>query len=162
MRLGLRRLSIMFAALSGLWLAATIVPVLYAICFPAADFQQIVRALRLQTAPPPLAIVSVQTTIESAGPLLRAVQVGYFSKLTITVQLNSERKSRRTQQSYLASFARIRKPVLLIIEREEQDGVVRRYEIGEGEPFSLVRSLGIPIVVFACALYMLNRKPQTP
>lgn len=157
-RLSPRTFWILLFVLSGLWLGASVFTVLYGIFSPAANFQEIVRALEMRGEPPLQAASAIQQTIIAVGPMQRAVQVGYYSKVTLTLQLGAKRKEKRTQASYIAWFQKVQKPILLILERNETDGVVQGYVIAEGEPMSIARSFAAKLLLFAFSLYMVIRK----
>jgi len=144
--------------LSSLWVAATFVPMLYSVLFPAPDFQVIVHALELRGTPPPFAADTVRQVVAASGPLQRTLQVGYYTQVSATYQSNGSHKTRRTQVSYLAWFQNLPKPILLLVERRENNGVLEGYKIGEGEPMSLVRAIGLPLLALAFSFYMMRRK----
>jgi len=156
--LGSKTFWIVALVLSGLWVAAVFGPVLYGTLFPAEDFTAIRQALEQRGAPPPLAAAAVADAVSSSGVMRRSVQVGFFSKITVTLQLGAQHKSRRTQASYIAWFEKLPGPILLLIQRNEEDGSVRSYQIDEGEPRSIVRPVVLPLLVFIFSLYMVCRK----
>jgi hypothetical protein len=161
-RLSIKAFLIGLFALSSLWVAVTFFPILYSIAAPPRDLQQVVCALEMRCSAPPQAAAAVQAALASAGPLRRAVQVGYYSGATETVQLNASHISKRTQISYAAWFQNVPKPVLLVISRSESDGVFEGYRVLEGEPMSLVVGYASPLLLFAFSLYLLRRKNNPP
>jgi hypothetical protein len=97
--------------------------------------------------------------IAEAGPLRRALQVGYHSEVSATFQLNNSHASRTTQVAYIAWFQKSPKPILLLVERTETDGVLQGYRINQGAPMSLVGGAAFPLVFFAFSLVLfLKRK----
>jgi hypothetical protein len=114
--------------------------------------------LETRCSAPPEAAATVQATLASAGPLRRAVQVGYYSGAATTLQLNASHTSRRTQISYLAWFQNIPKPLLLLVSKSETDGAFDGYRIGEGEPRSLIVGYALPLLFFTFCLYFARRK----
>jgi hypothetical protein len=160
--LGSKKFWVLTLVFSSLWLAAIVVPIVYATLFPAQDFIAIRKALQMRGAPPPLAAAAVDKTIAAAGRLRWAVQVTYYSKITMTIQLNAKHTSGRTLVGYLASFDNIHRPTLLVVQRNEEDGALTSYQIGEGEPASFATSLGLPSVLFAVSLWILRRKKHAP
>lgn len=158
-RLSLRVFIIGLLVLSSLWVAATLLPVLYSVLFPPRDIQVIVRALEGKGSPPPGPGTTVVTeTMAEAGPLRRALQVGYHTEVSATFRLNNSHTSETTQVSYVAWFQKIPKPILLLVERTEMDGVLQGYRINQGAPMSLVGSLAFPLVVFAFSLVLFLKR----
>jgi hypothetical protein len=64
-----------------------------------------------------------------------------------------------TQVSYLASFQKIHRPILLVVERYEMDGAIQGYRIAEGLIMSIVIEIGLPVLLFALSLYMVVKRP---
>jgi hypothetical protein len=159
-RLSLRIFIIGLLVLSSFWVAATFLPVLYSVLFPPHDIQGIVRALEGKGGAPPGPATTVVEEIRAlAGPLRRAWQVGYHSEVSATFQVNNSHTSRTTQASYIAWFQKNPKPILLLVERTETDGVLQGYRINQGAPLSLVGSFAYPLVLFAFSLVLfLKRK----
>ena len=161
-RLSVKAFLIGLLALSSLWVAVTFVPILYSIVAPPRDLQQVICALEMRCSAPPEAAAAVQAALASAGPLRRAVQVGYYSGVTGTVQVNASHISKRTQISYAAWFQNVPKPMLLLVSRSESDGVFEGYRVGEGEPMSLIVGYAKPLLLFAFSLYLVRRKNNPP
>jgi hypothetical protein len=158
-RLSLRVFIIGLLVLSSLWVGATFVPVLYSMVFPPRDIHDIVRALEQRgNAPPGMATTVAEQIIAQAGPMQKALQVGYHSEVSARLQLNNSHTTRTTQVSYVAWFQKIPKPILLLIERSETDGVLQGYQINEGAPMSLIGSFAFPLAVFAFALFLFLRR----
>jgi hypothetical protein len=159
-RLSLRVFIIGLLALSSLWVAAGFLPLVYSMLFPPRDIQQIVRALEGKgNAPPGPATTVVEEMLGLAGPLRRALQVGYHVEVSATFRLNNSHTTRTTQLSYIAWFQKIPGPMLLLVERTETDGVLESYQINQGAPMSLIGSYASPLLVFAFSLVLfLKRK----
>lgn len=156
--MSIRAFGIGLLALSSLWAAVTFLPILYSVVSPPRDLQQVICALEMRCSAPPEAAATVQAAVAAAGPLRRALQVGYYSGVTATLGLNASHASRRTQLSYVAWFQNIPKPMLLVVSRAESDGVFEGYRIGEGEPRSLIVGYASPLLLFAFSLYLMRRK----
>ncbi|MBZ5662143.1 MAG: hypothetical protein LAO08_17215 [Acidobacteriia bacterium] len=156
--LGRRGFCIILLVISSLWVSDVFLPILYAVAFPAADFREIVQALELRGTSPPEATIAVQRVIAAAGPLRRAALVSTYSKVGVTLQLGAKHQTKRTQEGYIAWFENRHKPILLLIEHTQIDNSVKTYEIGEGEPTSVIRALGFPLLALAISAYMVRRK----
>ena len=101
-KLRLRTFWIVLLVLSSLWVADVFGPVIYSFLTPKPDFQDIVHALEGRGTPPPQALAAIQGTMASAGLLRRAIQIGYYDKITGTFQLNASHTTRKTQLAYVA------------------------------------------------------------
>jgi hypothetical protein len=152
-----RKFGVISFILWTLWVAVIVVPLLYGIVFPARDFRQIIEALKLQGASPVQAAGPVQQVITVAGPLRRAVRVGSYSAVGVMLQENEKHVVKRTEASYAAWFQKIHKPILLLLERFERDGVLQGYVIKQGQPNVLIRNSGLPFVLFGFSLYMMRK-----
>jgi hypothetical protein len=154
-----RTFAIGLLVFSSLWVAATLLPLLYSVFFPPGDLRGIVRALEMRGTAPPQATAIVQQTIAEAGPLRRAVQVGFYSGIAATFRLHASHYTKKTQVSYLAWFQKIRKPLILVIDRYESDGVLH-YEIAEAEggPVGFARLYVLPLLALGVSLYLVRRR----
>lgn len=156
-RLSLRVFVIGLLVLSSLWVLLGFVPILYSIVFPPRDLQEIVGALKARRSAPPQAAAIVQQTIDSVGNLRRAVRVGYHIQAAATMNVNGSHTSRTTQVAYVAWFQNLSKPILLLIERSETDGVFQNYAIEQGAPMSLVTAYAYPLIALGLSLYLVRR-----
>lgn len=156
-RLSLRVFVIGLLVLSSLWVLLGFVPIMYSIVFPPRDLQEIVRALEVRGTVSPQAAAIVQQTIDSAGTLRRAVRVGYHVQASATLNVKSSHSSKTTQVAYVAWFQNLSKPILLLIERSETDGVFQSYRIDEGAPMSLVGAYAYPLIALGLSLYLVRR-----
>jgi hypothetical protein len=157
-KLRLRTFWIVLLVLSGLWVADVFGPIIYSVLFPKPDFQDIVHALEGRGTPPPQVSASVQGTISNVGPMERAIQIGYFTRVTATFQLNASHTTRKTQVSYLAWFQKLPKPTIIVINRYQTDGGLENYEMGEGEIGGIARSLGIPLLALTFSIFVVWKK----
>lgn len=155
-----KKLWLIPSILVGLWVGLVFVPNLYGVAFPPPDFSQIVRALEVNGEPPPQAATYVNQWVGGAGPLERAVPVAYYVGVEATFQFGASRSTKKTQMSYAAWFRDIHKPILLVVERYDLSSGERSYAIGEGEPASVIRAMGLPPLLFIFFLYMTLRKPS--
>jgi hypothetical protein len=160
-KLRLRTFWIVLLVLSSLWVANVFGLLVYSFLTPKQDFQDIVHALEGWGTPPPQASASVQETMASAGPLQRTLQIGYFTKITRTFQLNASHTTRMTQVAYVAWFQRLPKPVMLIISRNQTDGRLQNYEIGEGEVWSMARVLGLPLLALGFSIFVVCKRDSS-
>ena len=129
--------------------------------FPKEDVQQIVAALEERGTPPAEAATIVQGVINAAGPLGRAVPVGYYSGATKKFQLNGFHDSETikiSQASYIAWFQNPSAPRFFAITRYESSGDRRAYEISKVDPVTLVRGYAQSLLLFAVSLFLLRRR----
>ena len=161
LKLSLRTFIIGLFVASTLWMLVTFLPVVYSMIFPPRDLQQIVRALELRETSALDVAPAVQQVIAQAGPLKRAVHVGYHVGVTETIQHLQSHRSKTTQMAYIAWFGKLPKPILLLIMRNEVDGALDSYDIYQGTPMSMVTGFAYPILLFAISLYLL-RKRKSP
>jgi hypothetical protein len=139
-----KKLWLIPSILAGLWVGLVFVPIFYGVAFPPPDFSQIVRALQVNGEPPHQAAAYVNQWVGGAGPLQRAVPVGYYAGVEATFQLGASRSIKKMQMSYVAWFRDIHKPILLVIECYDSSSGERTYAIGEGEFASVIRAMGLP------------------
>ena len=152
MRIRYRTFSIILVVFSSLWLLGVYGPLVYGLLSGPQDLQAIIHALENKGVAPPLAAAAVQETIVAAGPLQRAMQVGYFRGASITMKVHEQHTENRVQATYVAWFQRLQKPVLLILERKKIDDAAETYEIAEGQPMSMVRALALPWVAWTLSI----------
>lgn len=152
MRIRFRTFLIVLLVLSSLWMVAVYGPLLYGLFFGPQDLQAILHALENRGVAPPAAAAIVRQAITAAGPLQRAIPVGYFRGGSFTTKLGQTHSESRVQTTYIAWFQRLPKPILLILERKHSDNRPETYQIDEGEPMSLLRALLVPVVVFVFSI----------
>jgi hypothetical protein len=130
------------------------------VAFPKQDVQQIVTALEERGTPPPEAATIVQGVIDAAGPLGRAIPVGYYSGATKRFQLNGSHTEtiKISQASYVAWFQNPSAPRFFAITRYEGSGDRRAYEISTVDPVIIVRGYALPFLLFAVSLFLLRRR----
>lgn len=157
-KLRLRTFWVLLLVFSGFWVADVFGPLIYSFLSPKPDFQEIVHALEGRGTPPPRASAAVEGMMSSAGLLQRAIQVGYYSGVTATFQLNASHTTRKTQMAYLAWFLRLSKPTILIINRYQTDGGLQEFEVGEGEIWGFARGLGMPLLALAFSIFAVSKR----
>src|ERR1700694_855829 len=91
-----RRLWFVLLAISGLWIVVILISILFSILFPRADFQKIVQSLEVNGSSSLGADTSIQKTIAMAGRLRRAVQISYYSGVTVTFQLGENHMTKKS------------------------------------------------------------------
>jgi hypothetical protein len=157
MRISLRTFSILLLVASSLWLLAVLAPPVYCWFKPPQDFQAVVWALQNRGWKPPASAASaVQQTIASAGPLQRALQIGYYVRAQVTLQANQQHVRNEAQASYVATFQNLGMPILLIVQKQQIDNGMEDYQIAQGDPTGLVRGFLLPCAVFAGAVLTLR------
>lgn len=148
-------------AMSSLWVIDVYGPIIYSMLSPKSDLKEIALALESRGTPPPQLADGIQEIISSVGPMQRAIQVGYYSGVEATFQYKNSHTTKKTQVAYIAWFQKRPKPILLLISRLETDGSLTRYSINEGEPWSLARPMGLPLLTLAFSIFMV-RKRRSP
>lgn len=98
----------------------------------------------------------MEQTIASAGPLQRAVQIGYYVRAQVTLQANQQHLRSEAQASYIAMFQNFKMPILLIVQKQQIDNGIEDYQIAQGDPTGLIRGFLLPCVVFAGAIFALR------
>jgi hypothetical protein len=91
-RLSLRSFWTFLLVVSTLWLAIVLLPLLYVMFSPDADFHAIVWALEMRQDPPLQAAEVVQQMIAAAGQLEGAVQIGYYSEVGLRFRREASHK----------------------------------------------------------------------
>lgn len=160
-KLRLRTFWIVLLVFSGIWVTNVFGPLIYSALFPNPDLQNIVRALEGHGTAPSDVSAAVETTIASAGTLQRTIQVGYYSGVTATFQLNASHSTRKTSVAYLAWFQKLPKPTILVIFRNQTDGGRQNYGMGEGEVRDVARGLGLPLLALAFSIFAVCKR-STP
>jgi hypothetical protein len=153
--------AIILFVLSGLFMCATFLPLLYSLVLPNANLLGVVSALKERGTPPPESATLVQQVIASAGPLTKAIEVGYYSGETTTFHLSGSHASEKVkvlQATYVAWFQMRPKPMLMAITRYESDAGQSAYQISEGDPAGLVRGYALPVLLFGVSLFLLRRR----
>lgn len=153
MKISLRTFRILLLVASSLWLLAVLAPPVYCWFAPPKDFQAVVRALENRGSAPAAAASAVQQTIGSAGPLRRALQIGYYYRAQVTIRVNEKHMEKESQASYIASFQGLQRPILLILQKQQIDNGAEDYQIAQGDPTGLVRGFALPWVAFVGAIF---------
>ena len=157
LKLGSRAFPVLLIVFSGLWMAATIFPLVYSLLFPTPDIQHIVGALKgRETLREELAPL-VRGTIDTSGHLRRAIQVGAYWHASAEYKFKESHTTKELELSYLAWFEKRSKPTILIITRTELDSSLVRFDIDEGRPIGTVRAYLLPLVVLAFSVYWFHR-----
>lgn len=121
---------ILVLMLSSFWGASLFGPLLYSVVSPTEDLRAIVLAMQGHGVPPPEAAGMVRDAIDQGGQLWRSIHVAHYSGASIILRNNESHTMTKIEDSYLAWFQRVPKPVLLIVRRYKVDGSVRSYEVG--------------------------------
>jgi hypothetical protein len=153
--------AIILLALSALFLCTTFLPFLYSILFPNEDLQRVVSALEDRASPPLDADSVVQEAKDAAGLLTRAIPVAYYSGMSARFHLNGSHAPERIKQSQvtcIAWFQKRPKPMVMAITLYENEGGQKAYGISEGNPVTLVRGYGLPILLFGAAFFLARRR----
>ena len=155
--------AIMLLVLSSLWMCASFLPLLYSVVFPNRDIEEVLFALEGSGTAPPEAAPIVQQAIAAAGPLRRAVKVGYYSGVTTAVRMSGSHTSERVNQAtYIAWFQKLPRPIVITITRSESDGGQRAFGVNEVDPVSLVRGYAPPVFLFGVSLFLVRRRQLPP
>lgn len=162
LKLNLRNFWILLLVLSSLWVASVFGPLLYSVLSPTEDLWAIVYALQGREVPPSKAAAMVQDALEQGGRLGRIIHVAHYASGSIFLQNNASHTMSKTEDSYIAWFQKVPKPVLLVVRRYKVDGAVQAYEIGSDQAASfLVRAYAPPLLLWLVSIYLL-RKRRSP
>jgi len=161
-KLRLQTFWIILLVLSILWVAAILGPLLFSVLSPTEDLSAIVQALQGRAAPPSKADTIVQQVLELGGPLGRAIHVGHYAGGSVVLQNGASHTMTKVEDTYVAWFRKIPKPILLIVRRYTEDGALKRYEIESADSVSpLARAYAFPVVALAVSIYLV-RKRRSP
>lgn len=161
MRISLRTFCILLVIGASLWVLAVVGPPVYCWFVPPRDFRAVIQALESRGTPPPSAAAAVQQTIDAAGPLRRAVQIGYYVRAEAVVQVNQRHLEKELQASYIAWFQNLPRPILLILQKQQIDNGAEDYQIAQGDPKGLVRGFALPFAALIGAFVALRMsKPR--
>lgn len=148
--------------LSSLWVAATFGPLLYSVLSPTEDLSAIVRALQEREVPRPTTGPIVQQVLQQGGPLGRAIHVGHYAGGSVIFQKGASHRTTKVSDTYIAWFRKIPKPILLMVERYDEDGALQGYEIHSADSISpLARAYALPLVALAVSIFLV-RKRKSP
>ena len=162
MRISLRAFCILLLIIASLWLLAVLAPPVYCWFAPPKDFQAVVQALENRGAAPVSAASAVQQTVAVAGPLRRALQIGYYARAQATVRVNERHLEKESQASYIAWFQNLPHPILLILQKQQIDDGAEDYQIAQGDPKGLLRGFALPFLAFIGAIMALRwSKPKS-
>ena len=157
--------AIVMLVLSSLFMCATFFPLLYSIVVPNEDLEGVVSALEERGAPSLESETVVQQAIDAAGPLRRAIKVGYYSGATKSIHLDGSHTPETinpSQATYIAWFQKRPKPILVAITRYANDEGQKAYGISEVDSVSIVRAYAVPVLLFGVSLFLArNRKSST-
>lgn len=156
MRISLKTFAIVLLIVSSVWLLARLGPPVYCWFVPPKDFQAVVEALENRGSAPATAASAVQQTIASAGPLQRALQIGYYYRAEVAIRVNEKHLQKESQASYIAWFPRLQRPILLILQKQQIDNGAEDYQIAQGDPAGLLRGFLLPMLAFIGAIIALR------
>lgn len=145
-----------------MWIALIVGPILYSVLFPKSEFREIVQKLEVSGSSDLGSDTAIQQAIPASGRLRKAVQISFYSEITITLQHGKNLSIRRSQAGYVAWFENRHKPTLLLIQEIQADDSAKTYEIDEGDAGSLVRGFALPLIALITSLYMVRRKRSMP
>jgi len=145
---------------SSIWIIVTFLPLLYFVLLPPPDLEAIVLAMEGHGDTPPLQVTAdFGKKLTEAGSLRRTIPVAYSSGIFWAFRVNSLHSSlhssRVREVTYLARFEKLPKPMVLVVTSREQEGNPNTYEIDEGQSQSLIRSYGLPWLIFGLSLYFI-------
>jgi hypothetical protein len=156
MKISLRTFAIVLLIISSVWLLARLAPPVYCWFAPPKDFQAVVEALENRGSAPVTAASAVQQTIASAGPLERALQIGYYYRAQVAIRVNEKHLEKESQASYIAWFPKLQRPILLILQKQQIDDGGEDYQIAQGDPTGLLRGFVVPLLAFIGAIVALR------
>jgi hypothetical protein len=153
--------AIVMLVLSSLFMCATFLPLLYSVVLPNEDIQGVVSALEERGAPSLESETVVRQAIDVAGPLSRAIKVGYYSGVTKSIHLAGSQTSETinaTQATYIAWFQRHPGPTLVSITCYKNGEDQKAYAISSADPVRIVRAYAIPICLLGVSLLLARRR----
>ena len=158
-KLSLQNFWILLLVLSSLWVASVFGPLLYSMLFPTEDLWAIVHSLQGRGVPPSKAAALVQDAFEQGGPVGRIIHVAHYAGESILIQNSASHTMSKTEDSYIAWFQKVPKPVLLVVRGYKVDGAVQSYEIGSDEATNfLVRAYVPPLLAWLVSIYLVRRR----
>lgn len=158
-KLRLQTFWIVLLVLSILWVAGTFGPLLYSMISPTADLSAIVRALQGQGNPPSAAGTLVQQVLAQGGPLERAIHVGHYAGGSVIFKNGTSHTMSKISDTYVAWFSKIPKPIVMVVQRYNEDGVLQRYEVGSADSVSAVlRIYAFPLLALAVSIYLVCKR----
>jgi hypothetical protein len=156
MKISLRTFAVLLLIVSSIWLLARLAPPVYCWFVPPRDFQAVVEALENRGSAPATAASAVQQTVASAGPLVRALQIGYYYRAQVAIHVNEKHLEKESQASYIAWFPKLQRPILLILQKQQIDNGAEDYQIAQGDPMGLLRGFLLPLLAFIGAIIALR------
>ena len=156
MKISARTFAVVLLIVSSVWLLARLAPPVYCWFKPPKDFQAVVDALESRGSAPATAVSAVQQTIASAGPLVRAWQIGYYYRAQVAIRVNEKHLEKESQASYIAWFPKLERPILLILQKQQIDDGAEDYQIAQGDPAGLLRGFLLPFLAFIGAIIALR------
>lgn len=152
-----RVVPLVLLVISSLWMAASVFPLFYSLCFPNTDIRHIVRAFEgKETLRADLAPLGEATN--SVGRLKRAIQVAAYLGASAEYKHGESHTTKTTQLSYLAWFEKRSKPTILVVSRTETDNSRTHFDIHEDNPLDTLRFYLVPAAVVAVSIYWFRRK----
>jgi hypothetical protein len=164
LKLSLRSIWILLFVLSSLWVAAVFGPFLYSVVSPSDDLWAFVHALQGRGVAPPRATGTVQETLEGEGLLGRAIHIAHYTGGSVTRHFddNVSHTMKTIEDTYIAWFQKIPRPVVLVVRRFDVDGVMQGYEVSSANVTGfLVRGNAPPVLAWAISI-LLVRKRRSP
>ncbi|HTU34886.1 MAG TPA: hypothetical protein VMF66_13880 [Candidatus Acidoferrum sp.] len=160
MRISNRALPIVLLIAAFAWTVATFSPLIYYLFVPNPDIQALVGALEGRQNPPFSLDSLVQQAKAQLGHLRRAIPVGAYYGASATLNIKKSYTTRKVQVCYVAWFEKRPKPGVFFISREETDNSHLNFVLTEGDPSSILRAYGLPMLLLALALFWLWKRPS--
>jgi hypothetical protein len=158
LKVSARAVPIALLALSSLWLAVYLFPLVFFLLFPATEIRQLTASLKNQQAPPQEMEAAQQQIFATAGHLKRAIPVGAFYYGSVEYKLGDWIVSRTTEVSYLAWLDRRSQPTILIITKTKVGNSLIHIHIGEGRPINTARVYAPPLLTFGLCLALYYKR----
>jgi len=161
-KLRLQTFWIILLALSILWVVAVFGPLIYSVLSPTQDLSAIVRAFQGREVPPTKAETIVQQVLEQGGTLVRAIHIGHYAGGSVVHQYGASHTTTKVSDTYIAWFRKIPRPILLVVQRYNEDGVLQRYEVQSADSISpMARVYALPLIALAVSIFLV-RKRKSP
>jgi len=154
---------IVLFVVSSIYMGVFFLPLLYSLVFPNADIEQVAEALKEGGIAPMDADTAVEQAKAALGPLTKAVQIGWgydASKQYHLAGSHERTTTTATSYIYLAWFAKLPKPIVIVIALYENDAGQKAYRISQVSGMLLARQLVPPLLLFAVSVFLMFGKSK--
>lgn len=162
MKISNRALPIVLLVVAIAWTVAISSPLVYYLFVPNPDIRALVGALEGRQHPPLGLDSLVQQVNSQLGLLKRAIPVGAYYGASAEFNIKKSHTTKTVVVSYWGWFQKRSKPGLFVISRAETDNSRIKFDITGGDPASILRAYGLPLVLLALSLAWLWKRRHRP